>query len=224
MMSRNSTEIIVKKLVAMDHAGRKRFARMTVDLIRSMIFCPQVVLAAVDGLCAGAGMALACASFMRFGTERAQAGCLFNQMGLSGADMGVAFFLPKLIGAGRAARLLSFRLPFVKGEKAVIDPWMNALDGLNWGFYQAIFPSASLITEVQSLAHRMCLHNAPAALRSTKDAFYKELGGLSVERALALEEALQGGCMVGRLDGVDEMDIGLAAFLKGEEPAWPPLT
>ena len=218
-----SPKIIVQKLVAMKAGMRRKFTKMTVDLVRYMVSCPQVVLAAIDGTCAGAGMALACASFMRFGTERAKAACLFNQMGLSGADMGVEFFLPRLIGAGRAARMLSFRLPFAKGETPLVDPWMNAKDGLDWGFYQGLFPPSSLLEEVQKLADLMCQHNAPAALRATKRAFYGEMGGMSVAQALDYEQDAQGSCMVGRPDlGADDMGTSLKAFTEHVEPVWRP--
>ena len=103
-------EDIIGPLVAMqasgDRAGLLRFTTMTGDLVKSMRACPQPIVAAVDGICAGAGAILAMASDLRIGTARSRVGFLFVRVGLSGADMGACALLPRIIGQGRASELL----------------------------------------------------------------------------------------------------------------------
>ena len=89
-----------------DMAGLLAFTRMTGDLVKAMRACPQPIVAAIDGVCAGAGSILAMASDLRFGTAKAKVAFLFVRVGLAGADMGACNMLPRIIGAGRAAELL----------------------------------------------------------------------------------------------------------------------
>ena len=88
-----------------DMAGLLAFTRMTGDLVKAMRACPQPIVAAIDGICAGAGSILAMASDLRFGTAKAKVAFLFVRVGLAGADMGACNMLPRIIGAGRAAEL-----------------------------------------------------------------------------------------------------------------------
>ena len=101
---------IIGPLVAMrdagDRDGLRRFTRMTADLVTAMRACPQPIIAAVDGVCAGAGAILAMASDLRLGTSRSKVAFLFVRVGLSGADMGACAILPRIIGQGRASELL----------------------------------------------------------------------------------------------------------------------
>src|SRR4029079_11797862 len=101
---------IIGPLVAMqeegDVGGLLDFTRMTGDLVKDMRACPQPIVAAVDGVCAGAGAILAMASDLRFGTSRSKVAFLFVRVGLAGADMGACTILPRIVGAGRAAELL----------------------------------------------------------------------------------------------------------------------
>ena len=97
---------IIGPLVNMDRDGLQRFTRMTGDLVVAMLTCPQVIVAAVDGVCVGAGAAIAMASDIRFGTGRSRVAFLFVKVGLAGCDMGACAMLPRLIGHGRAAELL----------------------------------------------------------------------------------------------------------------------
>jgi enoyl-CoA hydratase/carnithine racemase len=97
---------IIGPLVAMDRDGLSRFTRMTGDLVIAMMECPQIVVAAIDGVCAGAGAAIAMASDIRLGTARSRVAFLFVRVGLAGCDMGACAVLPRIIGHGRAAELL----------------------------------------------------------------------------------------------------------------------
>ncbi len=94
---------IIGPLTGMDMRGLLSFTRMTGDLIKAMRACPQPVVAAVDGVCAGAGAAIAMASDIRFGTPRAKVAFLFSRVGLAGCDMGACAMLPRIIGQGRAS-------------------------------------------------------------------------------------------------------------------------
>ncbi len=97
---------IIGPLVDMDTKGLLAFTTMTGKLVKAMRACPQPIVAAVDGVCAGAGAILAMASDIRIGTARAKVAFLFNRVGLAGADMGACAILPRIIGQGRAAELL----------------------------------------------------------------------------------------------------------------------
>src|ERR1700752_1309450 len=117
---------IIGPLTKMDEAGLLRFTRMTGDLVRAMRTCPQPIIAAVEGVCAGAGAILAMASDIRFGQPGCKTAFLFSRVGLSGADMGACAILPRLIGHGRAAELL------FTGRTMTSD------EGLAWGFYNRV--------------------------------------------------------------------------------------
>lgn len=134
---------IIGPLTKMDMKGLLRFTRMTGDLVKAMRACPQPVLAAIDGICAGAGAAIALASDLRYGTPRAKTAFLFTRVGLAGADMGACAMLPRLIGQGRASELL------FTGRS------MSAEEGERWGFFNALHEPASLLEETRSVAARL---------------------------------------------------------------------
>lgn len=108
------------------------FTQMTGDLICAMLSCPQTIVAAVDGICVGAGAAIAMASDLRIGTPRSKVAFLFSKVGLAGCDMGSCSLLPRLIGHGRAAELL------YSGRS------LSAEEALNWGFFSELVPEAEL--------------------------------------------------------------------------------
>ena len=118
---------IIGPLVEMDERGDRdgllRFTTMTGDLVKSMRACPQPIVAAIDGICAGAGAILAMASDLRVGTARSRVGFLFVRVGLSGADMGACAILPRIIGQGRASELL------------YTGRFMDGVEAERWGFY-----------------------------------------------------------------------------------------
>ncbi len=120
------------------------FTRMTGDLVRAIRACPQVVIAAVDGVCAGAGAIIAMAADMRLATKSARTAFLFTRVGLAGCDMGACAILPRLIGQGRAAELL------FTGRA------MTAEEGLAWGFYSRLLESDQLLAAAQTMAETRC--------------------------------------------------------------------
>jgi enoyl-CoA hydratase/carnithine racemase len=117
---------IIGPLLGMDRGGLQRFTRMTGDLVVAMLTCPQVVVAAIDGVCVGAGAAVAMASDLRFGTPRSRVAFLFVKVGLGGCDMGACAMLPRIIGHGRAAELL-YTGRTMPGEEAH-----------RWGFFNRL--------------------------------------------------------------------------------------
>src|SRR5437870_4257103 len=129
---------IIGPLIQMDTKGLTAFTRMTGDLVRAMRACPQPIVAAVEGVCAGAGAILAMASDIRFAAPNTKTAFLFTRVGLSGADMGACSILPRIIGQGRAAELL-----FTGRD-------MTAEEGRDWGFYNRIVEDVR--AEAQALA------------------------------------------------------------------------
>src|ERR1700760_2125048 len=119
------------------------FTRMTGDVVKAMRKCPQPIIAAVDGICAGAGAILAMASDLRLATPEAKTAFLFTRVGLAGADMGACGILPRIIGQGRAAELL------FTGRA------MSAEEGLAWGFYNALHKREALDGEALKLARAL---------------------------------------------------------------------
>ena len=117
---------IIGPLTKMDSRGLLEFTRMTGDLVRAMRGCPQPIIAAVEGVCAGAGAIIAMASDIRFASPNAKTAFLFTRVGLSGADMGACAILPRIIGQGRAAELL------FTGRS------MSAEEGFAWGFWNRV--------------------------------------------------------------------------------------
>ncbi|HEX5214057.1 MAG TPA: enoyl-CoA hydratase family protein [Vicinamibacterales bacterium] len=176
---------IIGPLVAMrdrgDRDGLRRFTRMTGDLVKAMRACPQPIVAAVDGICVGAGAILAMASDVRFGTARSKVAFLFVRVGLSGADMGACALLPRIIGQGRASELL------YSGR---------AIDGVEaerWGFYNRLIDPESLMAEAAAFAHTLA--DGPAfAHAMTKKCLHDEWS-LSVDAAIDLEAEAQAVCM-----------------------------
>ncbi|MGY8796240.1 MAG: enoyl-CoA hydratase family protein, partial [Woeseiales bacterium] len=116
---------IIGPLTKMDMDGLLAFTRMTGSLVKAIRQCPQPVIAAIDGICAGAGAAIAMASDLRYGTPRSKTAFLFTRVGLAGADMGACAILPRLIGQGRASELL------FTGRS------MSADEGERWGWFNA---------------------------------------------------------------------------------------
>ena len=158
------------------------FTRMTGDLVRAMRACPQPIIAAVDGVCAGAGAILAMASDLRLASHDARTAFLFTRVGLAGADMGACAILPRLIGHGRAADLL------FSGRA------MSADEGLAWGFFSRVVDAEMLDHEAQQLA-RIIAHGPAFAHAMTKRQLDIEWA-VSIDTALEMEAQAQAICMV----------------------------
>src|SRR5262245_18094160 len=134
---------IIGPLTQMDAPGLLAFTRMTGDLVKAMRHCPQPIVAAVDGVCAGAGAMVALASDIRIGTPRATTAFLFVTVGLAGADMGACALLPRMIGQGRASDLL------YTGRA------MSADEGAAWGFFQRVVAPERVLDEAQAYARAL---------------------------------------------------------------------
>lgn len=176
---------IIGPLVKMKEAGRMdqllEFTKMTGDLVKAMRSCPQPVIAAIDGICAGAGACIALGSDMRFGTTESKVAFLFVRVGLCGADMGACNLLPRVIGAGRAAELL-YTGRSMSGEEAE-----------RWGFYNRLCEPAEVLAEAQKMA--ASLANGPTfAHAMTKRAIHQEWE-IGIDQAIELEAEIQAICM-----------------------------
>ncbi|MFZ2508823.1 MAG: enoyl-CoA hydratase family protein [Steroidobacteraceae bacterium] len=172
---------IIGPLTRMKKPGLLKFTRMTGDLVRAMRTCPQPVIAAVDGVCAGAGAILAMASDFRIATPAARTAFLFVRVGLAGCDMGACALLPRLIGQGRAAELLYTGRSFSAGE------------GERWGFYNSIVPTDALLPEAMRLAGEIAA-GPTFAHAMTKKMLHQEWD-MDIDAALDAESRAQAVCM-----------------------------
>ena len=170
---------IIGPLTKMDDAGLLQFTTMTGDLVKAIRACPQPVIAAVEGVCAGAGAILAMASDIRFAAPTAKTAFLFTRVGLSGADMGACAILPRIIGHGRAAELL------FTGRS------MSVEEGLAWGFWNRV--SDGVLTEAQSFA-RVLTSGPTFAHAMTKRQLDAEWH-VSIDEAITMEAKAQAICM-----------------------------
>ncbi|HXS07021.1 MAG TPA: enoyl-CoA hydratase family protein [Rhizomicrobium sp.] len=161
---------IIGPLVEKDAKGLLAFTRMTGDLVKAMRACPQPVVAAVDGVCAGAGAIMAMASDLRIGTATAKVAFLFNRVGLAGCDMGACAMLPRIIGLGRASELL------------FLGRSMSGDEGLAWGFFNRLAASGELQNAAMAIAAEI------ASGPSFAHALTKKM--LATEWAMALEAAI----------------------------------
>lgn len=172
---------IIGPLVRMEMPELLEFTRMTGDLVLAMRKCPQPIIAAIDGVCAGAGALLALASDFRFGTERAKTAFLFTRVGLAGCDMGACTLLPRLIGQGRASDLL------FTGRA------MSAQEGAAWGFYNRLCAPEALLTEAQQLARELV--SGPTFAHGMTKAMLHQEWSMTVEQAIEAEAQAQAICM-----------------------------
>jgi enoyl-CoA hydratase/carnithine racemase len=157
------------------------FTRMTGDLVRAMRACPQPIIAAVDGVCAGAGAILAMASDLRLATPQARTAFLFTRVGLAGADLGACAILPRLIGHGRAADLL------FSGRA------MSAEEGLAWGFFSRVVDAEMLDHEAQQLG--LTIAGGPAFAHAMTKRQLDMEWAVAIDTAIEMEAQAQAICM-----------------------------
>ena len=157
------------------------FTRMTGDLVRAIRQCPQPVIAAIDGICAGAGAMVALASDFRLGTPNAKTAFLFTRVGLAGADMGACALLPRMIGQGRASELL------FTGRA------MTADEGLAWGFFNALHAGGGLLAAAQSLAESLV--SGPTFAHGMTKTMLNQEWSMTIEQAIEAEAQAQAICM-----------------------------
>ena len=172
---------IIGPLTKMDKPALLDFTRMTGDLVRAMRACPQPVIAAIDGTCAGAGAMIALAADFRYATPAARTAFLFVRVGLAGCDMGACTLLPRVIGQGRAAELLYTGRAF------------SAEEGERWGFFNAVVPAEGLLTRAMAIAGEIA--DGPTfAHAMTKRMLHREWN-MGVDEAIEAEAKAQAVCM-----------------------------
>jgi len=172
---------IIGPLTGMDMPGLLKFTRMTGDLVKAMRGCPQPVVAALDGVCVGAGAIVAMASDLRLATPETKTAFLFSRVGLAGCDMGACAILPRIIGQGRASELL------FTGRA------MTADEGERWGFHNRLVARENLLTEAKALARSLAT-GATFAHGITKTQLNQEWN-VSLETAIEMEAQAQAICM-----------------------------
>jgi enoyl-CoA hydratase/carnithine racemase len=194
---------IIGRLVEMKRAGDTdgllAFTQMTGDLVKAMRACPQPIVAAVDGICVGAGAILAMASDLRLGTARSKVAFLFVRVGLSGADMGACAVLPRIVGFGRASELL------------YLGRTMNGEEAERWGFYNRLCEPESLSRDARELATTLA-HGPSAAHAVTKKCLHEEWA-MDIDEALDYEARMQAECMM-----TNDFERAYTAFVAKTKP------
>ena len=192
---------IIEPLTRMAVPELLAFTRMSGDLVKAMRACPQPIIAAVDGVCAGAGAILAMASDMRLATPQARTAFLFSRVGLAGCDMGACALLPRIIGQGRAAELL------YTGRA------MDAAEGERWGFYNALVERNALLAEAIKRAGDLA--NGPAFAHSMTKTMLQQEWNVSVDQAIEMEAQAQALCM-----GTQDFRRAFDAFAAKQSPVF----
>jgi enoyl-CoA hydratase/carnithine racemase len=182
-----------------DMAGLLAFTRMTGDLVKAMRGCPQPIVAAIDGVCAGAGAILAMASDLRYGTARSKVAFLFVRVGLAGADMGACNMLPRIIGAGRAAELL------------YTGRGMDGTEAERWGFYNRLCEPDAVFTDAQAVAASLAA-GPTFAHAMTKRCIHQEWS-VGIDEAIEAEAQAQAICMQTK-----DYERAYLAFVKKQKP------
>jgi len=172
---------IIGPLTKMDSENLLKFTTMTGDLIKAIRQCPQPVISAIDGICAGAGAAVAMASDLRYGTVRAKTAFLFVRVGLAGADMGACAMLPRIIGQGRASELL------------FTGRTMSAEEGERWGWFNTLVDPDELLVYAQKSAGKLAA-GPNLAHAATKHQLNVEWD-MSIDEAIDAEAKAQAACM-----------------------------
>jgi enoyl-CoA hydratase/carnithine racemase len=190
---------IIGPLVEMNTKELTAFTRMTGELVKAMRAAPQPVVAAVEGICAGAGAIIAMASDIRLGAQGAKVAFLFNKVGLAGCDMGACAILPRIIGQGRASELL------------YTGRFMSAEEGERWGFFSRIVDSAEVLQSAHDLA-RSIAAGPTFANTMTKRMLAMEWA-MSVEEAIEAEAVAQALCMT-----TEDFARAYRAFAAKEKP------
>ncbi len=180
--SGGDVEDIIGALFAKDMAGMLEFTRMTGELVRSMRAHPAPIIAAINGVAAGAGAIIAMASDLRVASEKGRVSFLFNKVGLSGADMGACHLLPRIVGHGRASELL------------YLGDVIGADEAYRIGFFNRVYAADELLTEAGRLARRIA--DGPHFSNTiTKVQLEREMD-VSLSAALEMEAQAQAICMM----------------------------
>ncbi len=172
---------IIGPLTKMSMPEMLEFTRMTGDLVKAIRQCPQPVIGAIDGICAGAGAMIALACDIRYGTPAARTAFLFTRVGLAGADMGACALLPRMIGQGRASELL------FSGRS------MTADEGLAWGFFNALHPSDAVLDAATQMARDLAA--GPTFAHGMTKTMLSQEWSMTIEQAIEAEAQAQAICM-----------------------------
>jgi enoyl-CoA hydratase/carnithine racemase len=192
---------IIGPLTGMDMGGLLRFTRMTGDLVKAIRACPQPVIAAVDGVCVGAGAAIATSCDLRLGTPRAKVAFLFTRVGLAGCDMGCCAMLPRLIGQGRTSELL------FTGRS------MSAEEGERWGFFNRLVEPEALQEDARTLAGELAA--GPNFAHAMTKTMLNQEWDMSLDAAIEAEAQAQAICMQTR-----DFERAYRAFLDKRRPVF----
>ncbi len=192
---------IIEPLTKMAAPELLRFTRMTGDLVKAIKRAPQPVIAAVDGVCAGAGAMVALAADLRLGTPAAKTAFLFTRVGLAGADMGACGLLPRVIGQGRAAELL------FSGRA------MTADEGAAWGFFNALHASPDLLAAAQVLARSLA--DGPYFAHTVTKTMLNQEWAMGIEEMIESEAQAQALCML-----TQDFQRAFEAFAAKRKPAF----
>jgi enoyl-CoA hydratase/carnithine racemase len=190
---------IIGPLVRLAAPELLMFTRMTGDLVRHMRACPQPIVAAVDGVCAGAGAIVAMASDLRLGTARSRTAFLFNRVGLAGCDMGACAILPRLVGHGRASELL------------YTGRTMSGEEGERWGFFNRLVAPENLPGEAQALARELA--TGPTFANGITKTMLHQEWSMTIEQALEAEAQAQAICMM-----TEDFRRAYRAFVARQKP------
>ncbi|QTD44927.1 enoyl-CoA hydratase family protein [Ottowia testudinis] len=172
---------IIGPLTKMTMPELLEFTRMTGDLVKAMRGCPQPVIGAIDGVCAGAGAMMALACDLRYGSPATKTAFLFTRVGLAGADMGACALLPRVIGQGRASELL------FTGRS------MTAQEGLAWGFFNALHDSGELLDKATAMARELAA--GPTFGHGMTKTMLSQEWAMTIEQAIEAEAQAQAICM-----------------------------
>ena len=192
---------IIGPLVRLKAPELLMFTRMTGDLVKTMRACPQPIVAAVDGVCAGAGAIVAMASDLRLGTARSKTAFLFNRVGLAGCDMGACAILPRIVGQGRASELL-YTGRALGGE-----------EGERWGFFNRLVAPEALHAEAQALARELAA-GPTFANGITKTMLHQEWA-MTIDQAIEAEAQAQALCML-----TEDFRRAYEAFVAKKKPVF----
>lgn len=172
---------IIGPLLEKDTKGLLAFTQMTGNLVKAMRACPQPIIAAIDGVCAGAGAILAMASDLRIGTAKAKVAFLFNRVGLAGCDMGACAMLPRIVGLGRASELL------------YLGRTMSGEEGLAWGFFNRLATPEDLMPSARALGEEIA--NGPGFAHALTKKMLMTEWAMALDAAIDAEAVAQALCM-----------------------------
>ena len=192
---------IIGPLIQLKAPELLMFTRMTGDLVKAMRHCPQPIVAAIDGVCAGAGAIIAMASDLRYGTARSKTAFLFNRVGLAGCDMGACNMLPRIVGHGRASELL-YTGRALGGEEAE-----------RWGFFNRLCTPEAVVDEARALAREL-VAGPTFANGVTKSMLHHEWA-MDIDQAIEAEAQAQALCML-----TEDFGRAYRAFAAKQKPVF----